>query len=137
MLLNTVVTGVRNAEEKTKDKTKQEENNSSIVDENTAYILDVAEGFGKTFEAAFEVECTNDFEKIRTFRYNERATAIHVAQALSEDYKCVAVHAVFSHVISTEAGLVEKSLKSTVYLEECEDEDIVITENGIEVKEEE
>jgi hypothetical protein len=105
------------------------------VDENTTYILDVAAGFGQTFEAAFEVECTNDFENIRTFRYDKKETAIHVAQALSEDYKCVAVHAVFSHIVKTEEGYVEKSLKNTVYLEECEDEDIVITENGIEVKE--
>ena len=100
-------------------------------------ILEVAKGFNNTFDAAFEVECTNDFENIRRFRYGSRETAIQVARALSFDYKAVAVHAVFSHAIQDENGWKEVAIKQTVYLEECEDENVVITENGIEVVEEE
>lgn len=107
----------------------------SEITDNT--ILEVAKGFDNTFEAAFEVECTNDFENIRCFRYGNRELAIEVARALSFDYKAVAVHAVFSHTIKDESGWKEVAIKKTVYREECEDEDIVITENGIEVEEEE
>lgn len=93
-------------------------------------IIKVAEALGPSFDAYFEVEATNDFVSHERFKYPNRKTAIEVARALSLNYSNVAVHAVFEY------GGGAQTIKRTIYLEECEDEDIVITADGI-LKEEE
>ena len=83
--------------------------------------------------AYFEVQCTNDYEKVETFHYDRKEIAIEVAKALTINYTDVYVHAVFSYIGSWDEEAEEyplKTLKKTIYEERCESEDVVITADG-------
>lgn len=81
----------------------------------------------------FEVECTNDFHDVEKFRYDNEKVAREVAKALTVSYSNVAVHAVICYMPEYNKetkSYEERSLKRTIYLHECEDENIVITAEG-------
>ena len=108
----------------------------AIVESKNYTILRVAKAFGETFNAQFEVESTNDFVNIERFVYKDKETAVAVARALTLNYKNVAVHAALTYTGDLKDDYKKFTLKRTIYLEECEDEDEVITENGIQGEEE-
>lgn len=84
-------------------------------------------------DAYFEVQCTNDYVKVETFRYDEKKTAIEVAKSQTIHFTDVYVHAVFSYIGDWDEERREyplKTLKKTIYEEHCESDDVVITADG-------
>ena len=105
--------------------------NPPIVSANDSTILGVVSAMNAT--GYFEVECTNDFQDVEKFRYENERVAREVAKALTVSYSNVAVHAVVCYMPEYDHDAkkyVERSLKKTIYLHECEDENLIITADG-------
>ena len=82
--------------------------------------------------AYFEVQCTNDYEKVETFHYDRKEVAIEVAKSQTIHFTDVYVHAVFSYLGSWDEDqrLPNQDVEETIYEERCESEDVVITADG-------
>lgn len=83
--------------------------------------------------AYFEVQCTNDYEKVETFHYDRKEIAIEVAKSQTIHFTDVYVHAVFSYIGKSDEEAQQyplKTLKKTIYEQHCESEDMVITADG-------